>query len=170
VPRVVRATLRDPGGFERRVPLAAAPRVEADVAASERREQERRVEARRQGLDGGRRAAAQRDPAPRRLRVRRQETVGEPPLDDDGGTGEVNVAPLDRDPLVRPQARLGGDDGERPEDRAELGGKRVDPPAPTPPRCDDPLPGMPTPLAGALATDISMGKRLGDGRPRAGRA
>jgi hypothetical protein len=41
VPQVVRATLRDPRRVERVVPLAGAPGVEADMAASRGREQQR---------------------------------------------------------------------------------------------------------------------------------
>jgi hypothetical protein len=52
MPQVVGAALRDPGGLKRRVPDPVAPVVEREVAALRGREQQGRVEPRRQLLQG----------------------------------------------------------------------------------------------------------------------
>jgi hypothetical protein len=62
----------------------------------------------------------------RRLRIRRQDAIGEAALDGDGLTDLVHVATLERDPFVRPQPGLGAEDDERPVLRAELYFQRVD--------------------------------------------
>jgi hypothetical protein len=61
-----------------------------------------------------------------RLRVRGEDAVRVATLNDDGSTLAVDVAPFERRPFVRPQARLGREDDERAEDWAELEGERVD--------------------------------------------
>jgi hypothetical protein len=47
-------------------------------------------------------------------------------LHGDGSARPVDLAPLDRNPLVRAEARRGGEDNERPVDRPEFLGDRVD--------------------------------------------
>jgi hypothetical protein len=96
------------------------------VAARDGGEEQRRVDARRQSIDCGECARRQRHATAPRLRVGRQHAVSEPALHDDGGTGSIDVAPLDRRPLVRTESRLGAEDHERSVDGAKLDGERVD--------------------------------------------
>ena len=66
-------------------------------------EQERRVEPRREGSSAASaRAVSGTRRRTLRLRVRGQDAVGEAALDDDGAACAVDVAALERDPLVRP--------------------------------------------------------------------
>ena len=109
MPERIRTALLHPRRLERRVPLPRPPRVEADRPALGRREQKRSVEPRRKVLDRVEGASGERDTPARtlRLRIRGQHPVSDPPLHGDSQTGPVYVTALERDPLVRPQARLG---------------------------------------------------------------
>ncbi len=128
MPQVVGASALEAGGIERLVPFAAAPVGELEVAAGRGGEEQRRVEPRRQRLERRERPRAQRHPPARPLRLREwgQHAVGVAALDGDGPPGPVEVAPLERDPLVRPEPGLGGEDDEQPVGGAELEYERVD--------------------------------------------
>jgi hypothetical protein len=65
------------------------------------REQQRRVDPRREAVQRGARAPRQRDTPAAGLRVRRHGAVGHAPLHEDRAA--VDVAALERGPLVRPQ-------------------------------------------------------------------
>jgi hypothetical protein len=69
--------------------------VQVHVAAPEAREEERRVETRRQRVEGLEDALAERDPPPRAHRL-------------------AAVVPLEREPLLGAETRPGGEDHERP--------------------------------------------------------
>jgi hypothetical protein len=71
VPERVRVPFVESGRLERWVPLASPPGVEPDVPALRGGEDERRVDARRQRLDGGECRRGERHAQPLRLRVRR---------------------------------------------------------------------------------------------------
>src|SRR6266545_7140844 len=122
MPERVGPALRELDGVERRIPLARPPRVEPDVAALRGREEDRRVDARWERLDGVEGPCRQRHAPARslRLRVRGEHAVGEAALHDDGAALAVDIAALERHPLVRSKLRLGCEDDERPEGGPEL--------------------------------------------------
>jgi hypothetical protein len=90
--------------------------VQVHVAAPEAREEERRVETRRQRVEGLEDALAERDPPPRahRLAAVVQLAAGEGAADVDDALGPVEVTPLEREPLLGAETRPGGEDHERP--------------------------------------------------------
>jgi flavin-dependent dehydrogenase len=55
-----------------------------------------------------------------------EDAVGVAAQDGDGAAGPVDVAAFERRPFVRAQPGLGGEHDERPVQRAELDGERVD--------------------------------------------
>src|SRR4029450_12117311 len=103
MPQVVRAALVDRCRLERRVPVPLPPAVQLDPAALRSGEDERRVQTRRQLLERLEGARTQRDTSARanRLRVGRRDATGIAALDGDGLPCAIEVASLERDPLVR---------------------------------------------------------------------
>jgi hypothetical protein len=99
------------------VPLVPAPRVQVQVAASDTRKQERRIETWGEAVERLSDALAQRDGPERAglLPVVLYLPVGVDTADVQDARLPVDVASLEREPLGAAEAGAGGDERERSE-------------------------------------------------------
>src|SRR5262249_11791501 len=112
----VRSLHREAGCDQRWAPLVTPPVVQIEVAAPLAWEQERGVQPRRQLLEGLDDAPAQRHEPRNRARglagVARLAVAVDAPAAQEG-LAAIDVATLERDPLLRPWPGAGNDDRQR---------------------------------------------------------